>query len=274
MKAIFFALLITLCTTAAHAQIKHAATATVLVHGNCEQCKHTIEAAAAADKHAGAIWNSKSQLAVITYDSTRTSLSAVLKQIALAGYDNDQFLAPDATYEQLPVCCKYTRTGKKAALIAAAPAAASPAVNATTATHALTPVINAYLQLKEALVNSAAADASTKAQALNNALKAVDMTALAHEQHTAWMQEKNTLTEAAAAIAAQKELEKQRTQFASLSAHLYNVVKAGGVGETLYYQHCPMFENGADWISREKPIRNPYYGSQMLTCGKTTATIP
>lgn len=274
MKRIFFALLIALCTAAAHAQIKHAATATVLVHGNCEQCQHTIESAAAARKQASATWNNKSQLAVIKYDSTRTNLSEVLKQIALAGYDNDQFLAPDATYEQLPVCCKYARTGKKASMIAVAPAAAATAVNAATATHALTPVMNAYLQLSEALINSSATDAAARAQALNNALKAVDMAALTHEQHTAWMQEKNTLTETAAAIAAQKELEKQRTQFASLSAHLYKVVKAGGAGETLYYQHCPMFENGADWISREKPIRNPYYGSQMLTCGKTTATIP
>lgn len=274
MKAVFIALFIALCGIAAHAQIKHAATATVTIQGNCEQCKHTIETAAAADKNAAASWNSKTQLAVITYDSTRTSLSAVLKQIALAGYDNDQYLSPDATYEQLPVCCKYTRAGKKASLVSTAAAAPTPSTKAAAPAHTLTPVINAYLQLKEALVNSAAADAATQAQTLNAALQAVNMTALAHEQHTAWMAEKNTLTEIAAAIAAQKDLEKQRKQLALLSPHLYNVVKAGGVGETLFYQHCPMFENGADWLSREKPIRNPYYGSEMLTCGKTTATIP
>jgi Cu(I)/Ag(I) efflux system membrane fusion protein len=44
---------------------------------------------------------------------------------------------------------------------------------------------------------------------------------------------------------------------------------------TLYVQHCPMaFNNkGADWISREHDIRNPYFGVSMLTCGDVTDTL-
>jgi Cu(I)/Ag(I) efflux system membrane fusion protein len=44
---------------------------------------------------------------------------------------------------------------------------------------------------------------------------------------------------------------------------------------TLYVQHCPMaFNNkGADWISREHDIRNPYFGASMLTCGDVTDTL-
>jgi hypothetical protein len=30
---------------------------------------------------------------------------------------------------------------------------------------------------------------------------------------------------------------------------------------------------GANWLSKESTIKNPYYGSQMLTCGKTVETI-
>lgn len=281
MKAILFALSIAL-GSAASAQIKHAATATVLVHGNNEQCKPTIEAAAAQNQYASASWNSANHLAVITWDSTRTTLSAVLKNIALAGYDNDQYLAPDAVYAQLPACCQYTRTAKKAPLTNGASAHTSATASSSshspaaenTAAHALAPVINAYLLVKDALVNSAASEAATQAKQLTTALAAVDMKALAHEQHMVWMKEKNSLTEIASAIAAINSLEKQRVQFAALSAHLYPVVKAGGAGRQLYYQHCPMFEEGADWLSQEKTVRNPYYGSQMLTCGKTTETIP
>ena len=41
----------------------------------------------------------------------------------------------------------------------------------------------------------------------------------------------------------------------------------------VYLDHCPMYEGGADWLSRDKAIRNPYYGSQMLTCGSVKETI-
>ena len=43
----------------------------------------------------------------------------------------------------------------------------------------------------------------------------------------------------------------------------------------LYIQHCPMAdqEKGADWLSREKEIRNPYFGKSMLTCGEVTDTL-
>jgi hypothetical protein len=31
--------------------------------------------------------------------------------------------------------------------------------------------------------------------------------------------------------------------------------------------YCPMFQRGAPWIQRDGPIRNPYFGATMLTCG-------
>lgn len=30
---------------------------------------------------------------------------------------------------------------------------------------------------------------------------------------------------------------------------------------------------GADWLSLDLDIRNPYYGEQMLTCGSTQDTL-
>jgi hypothetical protein len=43
----------------------------------------------------------------------------------------------------------------------------------------------------------------------------------------------------------------------------------------IYYQFCPMENDGkgAKWISKDETIKNPYYGSQMLSCGKTVETI-
>lgn len=276
MKAISLYIVICalLLSVTTNAQVKHAATATVKVYGNCDECKSAIEAAAAKGKHASASWNSDNHTAVITYDSTRTTLPAVLKQIALAGYDNEQFLAPDNAYTRLPACCQYERTTKKAIIATPdAPAMHTTEATAAVTTHALTAAANAYFELKEALVNSSSPQAATKAKALQEALKAVAMNQLAPEQHIAWMQEKNTLFEEANSIATLTDIEKQRIHFSTLSNHFYTVVKAGGIGQTIYYQHCPMFNGGADWLSKESAIRNPFYGNEMLSCGKTKATI-
>ena len=43
----------------------------------------------------------------------------------------------------------------------------------------------------------------------------------------------------------------------------------------IYVQHCPMADNntGADWLSLEKAIKNPYFGDKMLTCGSVVGII-
>jgi hypothetical protein len=35
--------------------------------------------------------------------------------------------------------------------------------------------------------------------------------------------------------------------------------------------YCPMYDGGSNWVQRDGPIRNPYYGSGMLTCGVVDA---
>lgn len=39
--------------------------------------------------------------------------------------------------------------------------------------------------------------------------------------------------------------------------------------------HCPMAKNntGADWLQVLEPLRNPYFGSKMLKCGRVSETI-
>jgi hypothetical protein len=41
--------------------------------------------------------------------------------------------------------------------------------------------------------------------------------------------------------------------------------------EPIYQAYCPMKK--ANWLSNDKAIKNPYYGSAMLTCGKVVETI-
>ena len=44
---------------------------------------------------------------------------------------------------------------------------------------------------------------------------------------------------------------------------------------TIYIQHCPMADNnkGADWLSLNKAIKNPYFGDKMLHCGSVIKVV-
>ena len=90
-------------------KIENAKIVTVKVYGNCEMCKETIEEAAFKKKEAKVNWNVDTKMATITFDSTKTNLNAILKRIAQAGYDSDEFTASTEAYNKLHQCCKYER---------------------------------------------------------------------------------------------------------------------------------------------------------------------
>ena len=76
-------------------------------------------------------------------------------------------------------------------------------------------------------------------------------------------------------ISSSLKIEQQRNYFISFSKNMYVLIKATKLETTIYVQHCPMANEGkgADWLSKESIIKNPYFGSQMLNCGKTVETI-
>ena len=285
-KSVALLAVILLSTTASQAQINNAATATVKVYGNCDMCKTTIEKAANKKKISKADWNEETKMVTITYDSKKTNTDAVLKNIALAGYDNENFFAPDAAYNKLPGCCKYNRVRKTA--IAAQPAAQSTVsmqdhtnqqhagiADALQETNPLQPVFDSYFLLKDALVKTDGSAASAKAKDLQTTVNAVKMDKLSMEVHTVWMKIIKDLLEDADYINVTKDMVNQREHFMRLSKNMYALIKVAKLTETVYYQFCPMANDGkgANWLSKESVIKNPYYGSQMLSCGKTVETI-
>jgi membrane fusion protein, copper/silver efflux system len=69
-----------------------------------------------------------------------------------------------------------------------------------------------------------------------------------------------------------RDIKEQRSLLKLLSKRIIELVRADPpAGATLYVAHCPMAE--ADWLQTTKAIENPYYGSEMLSCGEITATI-
>lgn len=106
------AILLLLSTTISFAQIKNTKTETVTIYGNCAMCKKVIEKAGNSKTISKVIWDVDSKLATITYDETKTNLNAVLKEIALSGYESEKFLASETAYNKLPGCCQYERNVK------------------------------------------------------------------------------------------------------------------------------------------------------------------
>jgi hypothetical protein len=98
-----------LSTITVFAQIKNSKIDTIKVYGNCEMCKATIEKAGTQKNVSKVIWSEETNMATITYDAKKTTTDAILKKIALVGYDSDKFFATDAVYKKLPGCCKYER---------------------------------------------------------------------------------------------------------------------------------------------------------------------
>ena len=117
-----------------------------------------------------------------------------------------------------------------------------------------------YISVKDALVNS---DSKTASQAINilyQSLKTEDD-----------FVQKDDLLKTVEKMSKANNIEKQRAVFNDVTIVMWELVKnSDKVNQTVYYQYCPMKK--AYWLSYEKDIKNPYYGSSMLTCGKVTDT--
>ena len=70
------------------------------------------------------------------------------------------------------------------------------------------------------------------------------------------------------------KIDHQREHFAMLSKDVNDLIKIFGTDKKVYKDYCPMYDQGKSgyWISETKEIKNPYYGSEMLTCGGITKT--
>ena len=63
------------------------------------------------------------------------------------------------------------------------------------------------------------------------------------------------------------DIETMRTRFKPLSEFLAALELPLGFARA----YCPMYDDGSNWVQRDGPVRNPYYGSAMLTCGVVDA---
>ncbi|MEJ0102104.1 MAG: DUF3347 domain-containing protein [Bacteroidota bacterium] len=137
---------------------------------------------------------------------------------------------------------------------------------------ALSPLLNLYYDIKNDLVKADAAGASAKATDFLKAITAIDVKTLTEAENSAFSPLKEKLAFDARHISEKKEINHQRDHFKTFSDNFYLLAKETKLSaEPVYRQYCPMKKSY--WLSNEAAIKNPYYGNQMLTCGKVTDTL-
>lgn len=120
-----------------------------------------------------------------------------------------------------------------------------------------------YYNVKDALVSGNTSIAVSKSQELVNALNSTDAKLITN---------RGGLLENARKIAGSNDLKSQREYFASLSTDMIELAKSSKLSsEPVYQMYCPMKK--ANWLSGEKTVKNPYFGSSMLACGKIVETL-
>ena len=122
-------------------------------------------------------------------------------------------------------------------------------------------LLSNYLNVKNTLVNGNEKAAIQAISVLYQSIKAENNFA-----------QKDALLKATEKMTKAEGVEKQRAVFNDVSVTMWQLVKSTTkVSQPVYYLFCPMKK--AYWLSNEAAIKNPYYGSSMLTCGKVSESI-
>tara|TARA_R110002049_G_scaffold88768_3_gene223801 strand:+ start:8215 stop:10050 length:1836 start_codon:yes stop_codon:yes gene_type:complete len=137
-------------------------------------------------------------------------------------------------------------------------------------------VINAYLSLKDGLVEADEKATFKYSTVLYEALQDIDGSVLKGEAKAFWEEKKSFLMQHAKLCKEASTIAGKRENFIYLSQPLIKVVEAYGPGEAkLYVDFCPMANNnkGAFWLSASKTIENPFMDEGMRSCGEVKQEI-
>ncbi len=133
-------------------------------------------------------------------------------------------------------------------------------------------VLADYMALKDALVNDDNAKAKELGNVLAQSLKSFDASSFSSKEKYELKDIMEDAIEHAEHIS-ESDIKHQREHFKVLSKDVTDMVAITGTKVKLYEQFCPMYDGGTAWLSTKEKVRNPYYGSQMLKCGKVQREI-
>jgi len=181
---------------------------------------------------------------------------------------NDSTVVSDA--QNVPSSTQNDTATSTAPVDTLAKAAEKSDVKKQAQNFSIAPIITDYLSLKNALASDNDKAAANAGKQLFITLKNVDMKTIPANKHKEYMDIAENAKENAEHIGDNAaKIDHQREHLASLSKDVSDLIALFGTTQKLYQDYCPMYNDGkgAIWISEAKTIKNPYYGSKMLTCG-------
>ncbi|MGK7391510.1 MAG: DUF3347 domain-containing protein [Candidatus Cyclobacteriaceae bacterium M2_1C_046] len=174
------------------------------------------------------------------------------------------------------ISCNNSKTEQKAADNTAETAAKAEntATNDQEGGKAITPVLDAYLAVKNALVNDNQEEAAKAGGTLATALEGLDISQFDSDKQTE-LQEIVEVAKNHGEHIAESEIGHQREHFEALSQDIKDMTAIVGTDRVLYHQYCPMYNDnkGGMWLSASEEIKNPLFGAKMMKCGKVQEVI-
>lgn len=139
-------------------------------------------------------------------------------------------------------------------------------------TNAKQSLLSSYYDIKNALAGSDATAAAAKSGDFLKVINGMDAKSFPGGEMAVFKGYQDRLTFDARHMSESKDVAHQREHFASFSANFAKLAKAVKLtDQTVYYDYCPMKKTY--WLSENKEIKNPYFGKQMLDCGKVVSTL-
>lgn len=137
-------------------------------------------------------------------------------------------------------------------------------------------IVADYLKVKNALTKDDSGNAAVLAKSMKANLdkaksSSIDKRASAEYAKLVKEMRENTSN----VVGSSGGLKEQREYFAKLSKNMFDFIKAYGTTQVLYQDYCPMYENGKSgyWVSETKDVVNPYFGAEMLHCGRRIGAV-
>lgn len=140
----------------------------------------------------------------------------------------------------------------------------------------LKPLFSSYFKLKDALTKG---DFNTSKNALvdfEKTLSKINMNVFKGDSHKLWMSYATPLKKNSLHAEHLKDIKEIRMAFEPISNVMIAMAKSfRPLTEKTYVQFCPMANNdkGANWLSKEDKVVNPYFGPAMIKCGEVKAVI-
>lgn len=150
-------------------------------------------------------------------------------------------------------------TGQPA--LAVASRTPAPAAPRAIAAAELLPLLEPYLRIQEALSADALPPVAAGARAMASGIASVDSPA-------------EFILAPALALERAADLASARLAFGKLSAAMLDAARVSGLPlpVTVKIAYCPMVRQY--WLQEGDEIRNPYYGKEMLDCGRIVKELP